>query len=257
MTLLRIENLFISFGGLEALRDISLQVEKGVILGVTGPNGSGKTTLFNCINGIHKPDRGRIFFREQEIQGRRPDQVSRMGIARTYQKVELFTQLNTMENLMIGRHNHIRTGLLRGAVMWGKRSFAGGEEIAHRKKVEEIIDLLDLRSVRDEAAENLPHNARKRVELGRALALEPDLLLLDEPCMGMDPQGKQDMILRIKEIRSNMGVTILLIEHDMKTIMDISDRMLVLGFGAIIAEGPPDEVINHPAVRKLHLVEER
>lgn len=257
MTLLRIENLFISFGGLEALRDISLQVEKGVILGVTGPNGSGKTTLFNCINGIHKPDRGRIFFREQEIQGRRPDQVSRMGIARTYQKVELFTQLNTMENLMIGRHNHIRTGLLRGAVMWGKRSFAGGEEIAHRKKVEEIIDLLDLRSVRDEAAGNLPHNARKRVELGRALALEPDLLLLDEPCMGMDPQGKQDMILRIKEIRNNMGVTILLIEHDMKTIMDISDRMLVLGFGAIIAEGPPDEVINHPAVRKLQLVEER
>ncbi len=256
MTLLRIENLFISFGGLEALRNISLQVEKGTIFAIIGPNGAGKTTLFNCINGIYKPDRGRIIYKDEEIQGRRPDQVARMGIARTFQNIELFKNMNTMENLMLGRHNHIRTGLFHGAFMWGKRSFAGREEVINRGKVEEIIDLLDLQSVRNKFVGALPYGTRKQVELGRALALEPELLLLDEPCAGMNSEEKQDMIFWIKDIQDELGVTIMLIEHDMKMVMDISDRILVINFGSPITEGTPEEVQKHPEVLKAYLGED-
>jgi branched-chain amino acid transport system ATP-binding protein len=254
--LLTIENLSISFGGLEALRKIHLEVDQGMIFAIIGPNGAGKTTLFNCINGIYKPDRGRILFRDREIQGRRPDQIARMGIARTFQNIELFDHMNTMENLMLGRHNHVRTGLFRGALMWGRRSFAGREEITHRRRVEEIIDLLDLQSVRNKLVGGLPYGTQKQVELGRALALEPELLLLDEPCAGMNSEEKQDMIFWIKDIQDELGVTILLIEHDMKMVMDISDRILVLNFGSIIAEGGPEEVQNHPEVLKAYLGED-
>ncbi len=256
MPLLEIRNLSISFGGLEALRDIRLNVEKGEIFAIIGPNGAGKTTLFNCINGIYKPDKGRVLFRDREIQGRRPDQVARMGIARTFQNIELFNNMNTMENLMLGRHNHIRTGLFRGAAMWGRRSFAGREEVTHRRKVEEIIDLLDLQAVRNKFVGALPYGTQKQVELGRALALEPELLLLDEPCAGMNSEEKQDMIFWIKDIQDELGVTIMLIEHDMKMVMDISNRILVINFGSPITEGTPDEVQNHPEVLKAYLGED-
>ncbi|MBW1729794.1 MAG: ABC transporter ATP-binding protein [Deltaproteobacteria bacterium] len=256
MTFFKVENLSISFGGLEALKDISFEVKKGEIFAIIGPNGAGKTTLFNCINGIYTPDKGRVIFKDQEIQGKKPDRIARLGIARTFQNIELFSHMSTMENLMLGRHTKMRAGLFRGAFMWGKRSFAGREEIQHREKVEEIIDLLDLQSVRNKMVGSLPYGTQKLVELGRALALEPELLLLDEPCAGMNSEEKQDTIFWIKDIQDELGVTILLIEHDMKMVMDISERILAINFGSPITEGSPEEVQRHPEVLKAYLGEE-
>jgi branched-chain amino acid transport system ATP-binding protein len=256
MTFFRVEKLSISFGGLDALNNVSFEVEKGQIFAIIGPNGAGKTTLFNCINGIYRPNKGRVVFKDREIQGKKPDRIARMGIARTFQNIELFSHMSTMENLMLGRHNYIKTGLFRGAFMWGRRSFAGREEVLNRGKVEEIIDLLDLQSVRNKFVGALPYGTQKQVELGRALALEPELLLLDEPSAGMNSEEKQDMIFWIKDIQDTFGVTILLIEHDMKMVMDISDRVLVINFGSTITEGTPEEVQQHPEVLKAYLGEE-
>ncbi len=256
MTFFKVDNLSISFGGLEALKGITFEVRKGTIFSIIGPNGAGKTTLFNCINGIYRPGTGRIIFKDREIQGKKPDRIARLGISRTFQNIELFTYMNTMENLMLGRHTFMKTGLFRGALMWGKRSFAGREEVAHRKKVEEIIDLLDLQSVRGKLVGGLPYGTQKQVELGRALALEPELLLLDEPSAGMNSEEKQDMIFWVKDIQDDLGVTILLIEHDMKMVMDISDRVLAINFGKPIIEGTPSEVQQHPEVLKAYLGED-
>jgi branched-chain amino acid transport system ATP-binding protein len=256
MTFLKIEKLSISFGGIEALRDITLEVKKGEIYAIIGPNGAGKTTLFNCINGIYKPGKGSIIYKDKEIHGKRPDQIAKLRIARTFQNIELFSHMSTMENLMLGRHNFIRSGLLRGALMWGRRSFAGKEEVRHRSKVEEIIDLLELQSVRNKMVGSLPYGTQKQVELGRALALEPEILLLDEPCAGMNSEEKQDMIFWIKDIQDTFGVTILLIEHDMKMVMDISERILVINFGSMITEGSPEEVQKNPEVLKAYLGED-
>ena len=194
MAFFKVDNLSISFGGLKALDDIGFQIEKGEIFAIIGPNGAGKTTLFNCINGIYRPDTGQIRFNGEKIHGKKPDRIARMGIARTFQNIELFDHMNTMENIMLGRHLFMKTGLFRGAFMWGRRSFAGKEERHHRGKVEEIIDLLDLQAVRNKLVGGLPYGTQKQVELGRALALEPELLLLDEPCAGMNSEEKQDMI---------------------------------------------------------------
>lgn len=256
MSFFQVEHLSIAFGGLEALLDVSFQVAKGTIFSIIGPNGAGKTTLFNCINGIYRPDRGLICYKGQEIQGKKPDRIARMGIARTFQNIELFSKLNTMENLMLGRHTFMKSGLFRGTFMWGRRSFTGREEVKNRRKVEELIDLLDLQSVRDKLVGGLPYGTQKRVELGRALALEPELLLLDEPSAGMNSEEKQDMIFWIKDIQDELGVTILLIEHDMKMVMDISDRILVINFGSPIIEGVPEEIQRHPGVLKAYLGED-
>ena len=256
MTFFKVENLSISFGGLEALKDISFEIKKGEIFAIIGPNGAGKTTLFNCINGIYKPDKGKVVFKGQEIQGKKPDRIAKLGIARTFQNIELFSHMSTMENLMLGRHTKMKTGLFRGAFMWGKNSFAGKEEIKHREKVEEIIDLLDLQSVRNKMVSSLPYGTQKLVELGRALALEPELLLLDEPCAGMNSEEKQDTIFWIKDIQDELGVTILLIEHDMKMVMDISERILAINFGSPITLGTPEEVQSHPEVLKAYLGED-
>jgi branched-chain amino acid transport system ATP-binding protein len=255
MPFFTVENLSISFGGLKALEDISFTVRRGEIFAIIGPNGAGKTTLFNCINGIYRTDKGRIYFKEKKLNGKRPDQVARFGIARTFQNIELFNHMNTMENIMLGRHLFMKTGLFRGAVMWGKNSFAGREERAHRRKVEEIIDLLDLQAVRNKLVGGLPYGIQKQVELGRALALEPELLLLDEPCAGMNSEEKQDMIFWIKDIQEELKVTILLIEHDMNMVMDISDRILAINFGRPITEGLPEDVNRHPEVLKAYLGE--
>jgi branched-chain amino acid transport system ATP-binding protein len=256
MAFFKVEKLSITFGGLEALRDISFEVKKGEIYAIIGPNGAGKTTLFNCINGIYRANKGYIIYKNREIQDKRPDQIARLGIARTFQNIELFSRMNTMENLMLGRHNFLKTGLFRGGFMWGRRSFAGREEVVHRQRVEEIIDLLDLQAVRNKFVGSLPYGTQKQVELGRALALEPELLLLDEPCAGMNSEEKQDMIFWIKDIQDTLGVTILLIEHDMKMVMDISERILVINFGRMITEGTPEEVQKHPEVLKAYLGEE-
>jgi branched-chain amino acid transport system ATP-binding protein len=256
MPFFKVEKLSISFGGLEALRDISFEVKKGEIYAIIGPNGAGKTTLFNCINGIYRSNKGCIIYKDEEIQDKRPDQIAKLGIARTFQNIELFSRMSTMENLMLGRHNFLKTGLFRGAFMWGKRSFAGREEVVHRRKVEEIIDLLQLQAVRNKFVGSLPYGTQKQVELGRALALEPELLLLDEPCAGMNSEEKQDMIFWIKDIQDTLGVTILLIEHDMKMVMDISERILAINFGRMITEGTPEAVQRHPEVLKAYLGEQ-
>ena len=249
----RIEQLAISFGGLKALAGIGLAVDKGEIFSVIGPNGAGKTTLFNCISGLYRPDSGTILFKGDRLQNKKPDRIARLGIARTFQNIELFAHMNTMENIMLGRHIFMRTGLLRGAFLWGRRSFAGREEVRHRKKVEEIIDFLDLQAVRNKPVGALPYGTQKLIELGRALALEPELLLLDEPCAGMNTEEKQDMIFWVKDIQDELGITILLIEHDMNMVMDISDRILAINFGQPLVTGSPAEVQRHPEVLRAYL----
>lgn len=256
MTFFSVKDLGITFGGLTALENISFTLQQGEIYSIIGPNGAGKTTLFNCINGIYKPGSGQIEFQGVNTTGFKPDKVAQLGIARTFQNIELFKNLNSMENIMLGRHLFIKTGVLRGGLMWGNKSFAGREEIQHRRKVEEIIDLLDLQAARNKLVGGLPYGTQKLVELGRALALEPKLLLLDEPCAGMNTEEKQDMIFWIKDIQDILGITILLIEHDMQMVMDISDRVLAINFGKPITEGTPEEVQKHPEVLKAYLGED-
>jgi branched-chain amino acid transport system ATP-binding protein len=256
MPFFQVKNLSIAFGGIKALDGVSFEVNPGEIFAIIGPNGAGKTTLFNCINGIYHPDSGEVLFKGKNIRGRKPDAVARLGIARTFQNIELFKNLNAMENIMLGRHLSMRTGLFRGMLLWGRRSFAGQEEVAHRRKVEEIIELLDLQSARNKLVGGLPYGIQKQIELARALALEPTLLLLDEPCAGMNSEERQDMIFLIKDIQAELGVTILLIEHDMNMVMDISSRILALNFGRPLTEGTPAEVQQHPEVLKAYLGED-
>ncbi|MBS0013935.1 MAG: ABC transporter ATP-binding protein [Desulfobacterales bacterium] len=253
MTFFAVSGLTMAFGGLRAADDVSFEVVKGEIYAIIGPNGAGKTTIFNCINGIYPPTEGKIIFKDKNIRGHSPDRVAKAGIARTFQNIELFSNMNTMENIMLGRHLFMKTGLFRGALMWGKKSFAGKEEIENRRKVEEIIDLLELQSFRNKIVGALPYGIQKKIELGRALAAEPELLLLDEPCAGMNAEEKQDVVFWIKDIQDELGITILLIEHDMNMVMDISDRILVINFGRQIAEGRPDQVSVHPEVLKAYL----
>jgi len=251
----QVENLAISFGGIKALQDISFTMDKGEIFSVIGPNGAGKTTLFNCVSGLYKPNHGNIRFQGKKIDNEKPDIIAKMGIARTFQNIELFSNMNTMENIMLGRHIHMQTGLFHGMTMWGRSSFAAKEEIQHRKKVEEIIDFLELQNVRDKFVGALPYGTQKLIELGRALALEPTLLLLDEPCAGMNSEEKQDMIFWIKDIQDDLGITILLIEHDMKMVMDISSRVLAINFGKPVTLGIPEEVQQNEEVLKAYIGE--
>ncbi len=251
-----VKDLFISFGGIKALQDISFSMEKGEIFSVIGPNGAGKTTLFNCVSGLYKPDKGNILFKGKKIQNQRPHTIAKMGIARTFQNIELFSHMNTMENIMLGRHLHMETGLFKGLFMWGKNSFAAREEIKHREQVEKIIDLLELQNVRDKLVGALPYGTQKLIELGRALALEPELLLLDEPCAGMNSEEKQDMIFWIKDIQDDLGISILLIEHDMKMVMDISSRVLAINFGKPVTMGVPSQVQQNKEVLKAYIGEE-
>ncbi len=251
----RVENLSISFGGLKAVHDVSFQVEKNRIFSIIGPNGSGKTTIFNLISGIYRPDGGGVFLEGESLTGLSPDRVARRGVARTFQNIELFSNASVMDNLLLGRHIHMKTGVFSGAFLWGRRSPAAREEIRNREVVERIIDFLDLQSVRNLPVASLPYGKRKLVELGRALALEPRLLLLDEPSAGMNTEEKEDLNLWIRDIREDYGVTILLIEHDMNMIMGISDRILAVNQGQSIIEGTPQEVQSHPEVIRAYLGE--
>jgi branched-chain amino acid transport system ATP-binding protein len=253
----RVENLSMSFGGLKAVSNVSFSVERNSIFSIIGPNGSGKTTIFNMISGIYKPDQGRILCDGESMVGLKPDRIARKGIARTFQNIELFSNATVMDNLMLGRHIRMKTGIFMGAFMWGRRSKAAREEVKNREIVERIIDFLDLQSVRDSFVANLPYGKRKLVELGRALALEPKVLLLDEPSAGMNTEEKEDLNLWIKDIQEDYKVTILLIEHDMNMIMGISDRIFAMNQGEKIIEGTPEEVQSHPEVIKAYLGEER
>lgn len=251
-----LDSLTIRFGGLVAVDRVTLNVEPGSIFSIIGPNGAGKTTIFNCVSGLYKPDSGKIYFKGEDITGLKPYRIAQKGIARTFQNIELFSRMTTMENLMLGRHLHMKTGVWSGSTFFRRGSKAAQEEIEHRERVERIIDLLDLQSARNQFVGGLPFGTQKLVELGRALALEPELLLLDEPSAGMNSEEKQDLIFWIKDIQDELGVTILLIEHDMRMVMDISDRILAINFGKPIAEGIPEEVQRHPEVLKAYLGED-
>ncbi len=252
---LRVDNLSISFGGLKALSGVSFSVEKGEIFSIIGPNGAGKTTVFNCISGIYRPGEGKIFFKDQDISRLPPHQVAQKGIARTFQNIELFSHMTTMDNLMLGRHNKLKAGLFAGATFLTPRSRAAREEIEQREKVEAIIDFLELQAARDQRVMSLPYGTQKLIELGRALALEPEILLLDEPSAGMNLEEKENLIFYIRDIRDDFGTTILLVEHDMNIVMDISERILALNYGQVIAEGKPAQIQGHPEVLKAYLGE--
>jgi len=234
---------------------VTFEVKKGEIYSVIGPNGAGKTTVFNCISGIYKPSNGKIFFKDLDITPLKPHQVAEVGIARTFQNIELFAHMTTMDNLMLGRHTKLKTGVWAGATFLTARSKAARDEIQNREIVEEIIDFLELQASRNQLVVNLPYGIQKLVELGRALALEPEVLLLDEPSAGMNLEEKENLIFSIRDIRDDFGITVLLVEHDMNLVMGISDRVLALNYGQVIAEGIPQEVQKHPEVLKAYLGE--
>ena len=253
-TQLSVQNIYLSFGGTQALFSVSFDVYPGEILAIIGPNGAGKTSMLNCINNFYHPDRGQILFEGQDITGRPSHHIARLGIARTFQNPALYSGLSTLDNLMAARHIHMRSGMLASMLYWG---LALKEDVQHRRKVEEIIEFLEIERIRKTTVGALPHGLRKRVGLGRALALEPRLLLLDEPMTGMNVEEKEDMARFILDIHELQGTTILLIEHDMGLVMDIADRVVVLDFGSKIAEGPPEQIRNNPAVIQAYLGEEQ
>ncbi len=251
---LAVEDVSLSFGRSQTLTHVSTTVHDGEILAIIGPNGAGKTSLLNCINGFYHPQFGRILYEGHELTKLPSHRIPQLGVARTFQNLALYTGLTTLDNLMAARHIHMRANLANCLLYWG---FAHREDIAHRRIVEEIIDFLEIEPYRKTIVGALPHGLRKRVELGRALALEPRLLLLDEPMTGMNQEEKEDMARFILDIHERRRLTIVMIEHDMGLVMDIADRVVVLDFGQKIAEGPPDAVKNNPAVIQAYLGQEQ
>ena len=239
-----------SFGGVQAVGRVSLEVRRGEILSVIGPNGAGKTTLLNMISGFYHPDSGRIALEGDDVTRDSPSHLAELGIARTFQNIALFRGMTVLDNLMLGRHVRMKSGVLASFIYWG---FAQREEVVHRRRVEDIIDFLRIQDLRRRPCGSLAYGLQKRVELGRALALDPKILLLDEPMGGCNHEEKEDMARFILDVNHEWGTTIILIEHDMGVVMDISDRVAVLDMGVKIAEGTPDEVRTNAQVIKAYL----
>jgi branched-chain amino acid transport system ATP-binding protein len=248
--ILNVQNISLSFGGVKALADISFDVREHEIRAIIGPNGAGKSSMLNCINGVYTPQQGQIMFRGQTFSHMDSHQVAVMGVARTFQNLALFKGMSVLDNIMTGRNLRMKSNLFLQAIRWGS---AEREEMEHRQRVEEIIDFLEIQPYRKTPVGQLPYGLQKRVDLGRALALEPEVLLLDEPMAGMNVEEKQDMCRFILDVNDEFGTTVVLIEHDMGVVMDISDRVVVLDYGKKIGDGTPDEVRNNPEVISAYL----
>ncbi len=248
--ILDVHNISLNFGGVKALSDISFNVREHEIRAIIGPNGAGKSSMLNCINGVYTPQQGNITFRGQTFSHMDSHQVAVMGVARTFQNLALFKGMSVLDNIMTGRNLRMKSNLLLQAIRFGP---AEREEIEHRRKVEEIIDFLEIQPYRKTPVGQLPYGLQKRVDLGRALALEPQVLLLDEPMAGMNVEEKQDMCRFILDVNDEFGTTVVLIEHDMGVVMDISDRVVVLDYGKKIGDGTPDEVRKNPEVISAYL----
>lgn len=251
--LLEVEGVSLRFGGIRALTEVSFAVAKGEIFSIIGPNGAGKTSMLNCVSGRYRPNEGAIRFQGRDITGLGPNMRAGLGIGRTFQNLALFGHMSVLDNILVGRHHLMRNNFLTGALYW--LTGARREELDHRREVEAIIDFLEIQHVRRAQAGTLSYGLRKRVELARAVALRPELILLDEPMAGMNLEEKEDMARFILDLNEEWGMSVVMIEHDMGVVMDISHRVMVLDFGRKIAEGLPDEVLADEHVRKAYLGE--
>lgn len=253
MALLDVQDLSIAFGGVKALSEVSMSIDEGQIVALIGPNGAGKSTLFNCVTGIYRADRGTIRFGGDDVTNEKPHRIARRGVARTFQNIELFDAMTALDNVLAGRHLHMETGPL-AALFFGRGVVR--EEVLARRKVEEILDRLDLQFARDVRVMHLPYGVKKKVELARALALEPRLLLLDEPSAGMTSEEKEEMVFVVRDLARDLGITVLLVEHDLTMVRDISERVVVLDHGKKIADGAPEEVTTDVAVVRAYVGDE-
>jgi len=250
-TILSVENISLSFGGVHALKNVSFDVNKGEIFSIIGPNGAGKTSMLNCVSGRYNPQAGEIRYQGQNITKLSPNHRADLGIGRTFQNLALFGHMSVLDNILVGRHHLMKNNFLTGALYW--LGGAQSEELEHRRVCEDIIDFLEISHIRKAPAGKLAYGLRKRVELARAVALKPGLILLDEPMAGMNLEEKTDMARYIVDLNQEWGMTVVMIEHDMGVVMDISDRVAVLDFGMKIAEGLPQDVMNDPHVRQAYI----